>query len=195
VTLFVASGDTGADGCGNGGKTANWPGSHPHVVSVGGTSFHLDPNGILNESAWKGSGGGLSSLYLLPSYQKGLNPNFTMRAYPDVAFNADPKTGPRAWIHRESDQGHWVVVGGTSAAAPEWAAFAALAAEARSKLNRAPLGFLNPMLYSMPSEMKLKTFHDIEHGNNGYDAGMGWDPVTGHGSMKADKLLDYLNGL
>jgi hypothetical protein len=192
VNIFVASGDTGIDGCRNGTHSATWPGSQPNIISVGGTTFKLDSANALNESGWKGSGGGISDFYKLPDYQSTFQSPYKRRSFPDVAFNADPKTGQAIWTQYKTGAGHWMTAGGTSMAAPQWSGFMLLLQEARAKNSKKDIGFLNPMLYSMSSESRLNAFHDITQGNNGYDAQVGWDAVTGLGSLHANQLLEYL---
>jgi hypothetical protein len=67
----------------------------------------------------------------------------------------------------------------------------ALVGEARAKANKAPVGFINPIIYSMTAANQAKVLHDVTTGSNGMKAGKGWDAVTGLGSMQADALLDY----
>lgn len=85
-----------------------------------------------------------------------------------------------------------MTIGGTSMAAPQWAGFLALVNEARVKAKKQPIGFINPILYSLSSSDRAKTLHDITSGSNGYSAGRGWDAVTGNGSLQANALLTYL---
>lgn len=87
-------------------------------------------------------------------------------------------------------------VGGTSASTPVFAGMVSLLNEARLARGKAPMGFLNPWLYR-----HAHAFTDITIGNNrinrdgkpmryGWDAVHGWDPVTGLGTPKFDRLLD-----
>jgi kumamolisin len=198
VNILVASGDHGSDGCLNGHMQAHWPASHPDVVAVGGTTFTLDSQGALNETAWSGcgamsgSGGGLSSLYDLPAWQTLPGMPYTKRAFPDVAFNANVGSGQSFYGTQNGAQG-WMTVGGTSMATPQWAGFMALVGEARSLQGKPTLGYLNPIIYGMSTDLRAATFHDVTSGNNcGYNAGPGWDAVTGWGSMVADMLLIVL---
>jgi kumamolisin len=79
-------------------------------------------------------------------------------------------------------------IGGTSAAAPLWAA---LVARLNQGLN-ANCGFLNPVLYTKCANGVLR---DITVGNNGaYSAGPGWDACTGLGSPDGQRLLHALSG-
>ncbi len=151
VTVFVASGDTGAYGCLRAaqiqpatklsaaylGLAVLTPGSSPYVVSVGGTRLEVRKDGgYLTESAWAnplqrgGGGGGVSDSEPRPSWQQGpgvseqaLNPRGT-RQVPDVAGPADQNTG---FLVCWTDPGASAPrcpgpVGGTSAATPFWAA-------------------------------------------------------------------------
>src|SRR5262249_39836997 len=55
---------------GDGGNPGLWLGYNPYVVSVGGTTLSLSPNGaLLGETAWNGSGGGISKYESRPAYQ------------------------------------------------------------------------------------------------------------------------------
>ena len=83
-------------------------------------------------------------------------------------------------------------VDGTSASSPTFASVVALLNDARLNLGMAPLGFLNPFLYSATGTAALT---DITAGNNpgcntnGFTAVAGWDPVTGLGTPNFAKLL------
>lgn len=202
VNILVASGDSGSDGCGNGGTVAGWPATQPNAVAVGGTTYGVDGSGKLAETAWNGSGGGVSSLYDLPAYQSNFQSPFSKRSIPDVAFDANNSPGQDVWTSCIPNQAtgscthgapHWMAIGGTSMAAPQWSGFLALVGEARAKASKPTLGFLNPIVYALSSSDRAKTFHDVTSGSNGtYSAGAGWDATTGWGSMQADALLNYL---
>ena len=206
VNILVASGDSGAKGCANSSKfVADWPASSPNVVAVGGTSFSISNSGQLSEAGWSGSGGGISKFYPTPNYQKSsLSGQFNMRSFPDVSFSADQSAGQQVYTSCnpsrltgacKAGKPGWLGIGGTSMAAPQWAGFLALVNESRARAGKGPLGFINPILYSMSPAMKAKVLHDVKTGNNGYPAGPGWDAVTGLGSMQADTMLDYLTSI
>jgi kumamolisin len=109
-----------------------------------------------------------------------------------VAFNADPNTGEAVYIHMNGKLG-WVVIGGTSMAAPQWAGFLALVGSARKAKRKSGLGFLNPLIYGASSNLRSSLFNDVVSGSNGaYSASAGWDAVTGFGSMQGNALLQYL---
>jgi kumamolisin len=195
VNIFVASGDSGALGCGTSEIVADYPGAVPFIVAVGGTTLNVS-NNQPNETAWNGSGGGISQLYDLPAWQTGIGAAFVRRSFPDVAFNADPQSGQEAWVsyHKNSSDPYtpmWLTLGGTSIAAPQWAGFTALVNEARG--SKGSIGFLNPIIYAIAPADRANLFNDVTQGdNNGFSAGPGWDAVTGWGSMKASPLLTYL---
>ena len=209
VNIMVASGDSGASGCQNSTKkVAGWPATEPYAVAVGGTSYALNSAGKLSETAWSGSGsaggsgGGISKLYALPSYQNNFQSPYSKRSIPDVAFNANPSTGQLVWTSCQADPttgackhgtAHWMNIGGTSMAAPQWSGFMALVNESRASAGKAALGFLNPIIYGVTASVRASVFHDVTSGNNGYKAGSGWDAVTGWGSMQADAMLAYLS--
>src|ERR1035437_8943739 len=80
AVFFASSGDNGTG--------ASWPASSPNVIGVGGTTLSLSVDGSLkSETAWSGSGGGVSSYEREPAFQKNYNINRAsgMRAIPDVA--------------------------------------------------------------------------------------------------------------
>ena len=192
VTVLVAAGDAGAtDGSTNGALTVDFPASSPYVVACGGTRLVLTP--ARSEVVWNelaihegATGGGVSESFARPSFQSNVGvpaaPNgFVGRGVPDVAGDADPASGYHVVVDGQS-----IVLGGTSAVAPLWAALVARLNEALGS----PLGYLTPRLYD-PAE--TATFTDIVSGNNdGYTAGPGWDACTGWGSPNGMRLLAAL---
>lgn len=193
VNIMVASGDTGSDGCRDNTLAADWPGANPNIVAVGGTTFSYD-NNQRSEVAWSGSGGGISVIFNLPTWQQSIGEMFKMRSFPDVAFNADPKSGQAIYARTSSDSpADWLVVGGTSMAAPQWSGYMALVEEARQNQGLSPVGFLPPQIYGVTDQVRSGFMNDITSGSNGaYTAGPGYDAVTGYGSMQAANLLQYL---
>ena len=197
VSHFVASGDLGAYGCGD-GKTlsVDFPSALPNITAVGGTTaFQAVDGKYFKEMAWNGpieasgTGGGASRYYPLPSYQKGVaqSAGHGMRQVPDVAGDADPASGFSFIFQGRAGQG-----GGTSAAAPLWAGTMALINQDLKKRGLREAGFANPALYWMgqnSSKLPAPPFHDVTSGNNlANDAGPGWDFATGLGSMDAAAL-------
>jgi subtilase family serine protease len=171
----ASSGDSGAG--------TLWPAVSPHVLSVGGTNLLTGPAGTYaGETAWSGSGGGLSLYETEPVYQLGVQQT-GRRTTPDVAYDAEPRTGFAVY-----QGGTWQAVGGTSAGAPQWAALIALADQRRARLGLGPLNQAQNQIYDLPST----DFHDVVIGGNGYLAGVGYDLVTGLGSPVANRLVHDL---
>jgi subtilase family serine protease len=181
VSFTASSGDSG---CG-----AQYPAASPFVTSVGGTSLTIQSNGTyVSESAWNGSGGGISAFESRPSYQNGFNGN-SRRGIPDVAMVADPNTGVSMY---DQQVGGFIVVGGTSVAAPLWAGVVALANSGRSGTMKNA----DNELYNVASNAtKYATdYHDVITGSSGGSCttGTGYDLVTGLGSPVSNNLVPDL---
>lgn len=167
AVFFASSGDNGTG--------ASWPASSPDVIGVGGTHVSLTAKGtFLSETAWSGSGGGVSAYEKEPSYQSGYSiPKAGgMRAIPDVSYDADPASGFPVY-----HAGTWEEVGGTSAGAPQWAAITALGSGIDLQKLYADKAAPNAASY----------FRDITSGTNGScgylcTARKHYDYVTGLGS-------------
>ncbi len=206
-SVFAASGDLGAYDDGT-TLSLDDPGSQPYVTSLGGTSLATNGTGgpYAGETAWGvpysvsdpasgtggygiGGGGGFSTLWPTPSYQTALPLASAGRSVPDVALDSDPQTGYAVYTG-----GKWAVFGGTSAAAPLWAGFNALVNQGRAAAGKAPVGFLNPLLYAIGGSAAYSAdFHDITSGTNlFYPAGTGYDNASGLGSFRGDALLSTL---
>ncbi|KAF9006662.1 peptidase S8/S53 domain-containing protein [Cyathus striatus] len=84
-----------------------------------------------------------------------------------------------------SAQGHAVSIGGTSASAPTFAAVALLN-DARLAKGRPPLGFLNPLIYTLG----VSGFNDITAGNN---PGCGTPGFNYNMCLYADKVVQINN--
>jgi kumamolisin len=186
--FYAASGDDGSDDAGDGGTSVDYPASDPFVTGVGGTTLNVTSSNKWNtEKAWSGSGGGVSDVFSIPDWQSSVEQSQGggQRQVPDVAAHANPSPGVSIF-----SQGTWGTVGGTSAAAPEWAAFAALYNQQAAAAGDPDLGFANPALYQATSG-----FHDITSGSNGaFSARTGWDFTTGLGSYDAGVLANNLLG-
>jgi fibronectin type 3 domain-containing protein len=92
--------------------------------------------------------------------------------------------------------GAWTGVGGTSCAAPLWAAFTAIVNQARAAIRLSPLGFPNPALYDLSEGPDYAVdFHDIADNstNQYYIAVPGYDDATGLGSFNGANLLADLS--
>jgi hypothetical protein len=191
VTFIASSGDSGAG--------VSWPAVASDVLAVGGTSLTLDgSSNWSSEASWSGSGGGISpppgeTSVPQPSYQQGfVTQSTTTRAIPDVAYDADPATGVAVYDTQYAAAfpgvKPWLKVGGTSAGAPQMAALIAIADQGRALEGLAPPdGFAQtlPKLY----QLSATDFRDITSGSNGYNAGPGYDLVSGVGTPQANLLV------
>lgn len=208
-SFFQASGDRGAYGCLPFGDPDNLSTGDSDVfggiTSVGGTQVFLaQGGGYYQEAAWGepieqwGGGGGVSKLADRPAWQSAAVPGVQnqystgKRQLPDVSANADGISGWDVFIAGKEQS-----VGGTSAAAPCWAAIAALIDQDLAQNQLSPIGFANPALYtfaSNPSGLPAPAFHDITAGTNLYYlATPGWDYATGLGSPEVAALDDDFN--
>jgi len=170
IVYFAAAGDAGAE--------VNYPCVSPNVACAGGTSVNRDGSGnFTGESCWSGSGGGISAVEPLPSYQ-GLVAVNLKRGIPDYSAVAAPGTGVA--VYSSSYCHGWCVVGGTSVSSPLMAAYVNYAGNFRSntvaQLTQQYKWYgISPISYAM-------YYRDITTGSNGHPAGKGWDQCTGLGS-------------
>ena len=183
VTFVTASGDSGA------WSGAQWPASSTQVVAVGGTTLQTDSSGnSLSETAWDGSGGGLSRVVAEPSYQRSVQRS-GRRSTPDVAMDGDPATGVAVYtISPSTGQGSWAVVGGTSLSAQLFGGLVSIADQGRAVRGAGTLDGGSqtlPALYSISSA----DFRDVIVGSNGYAATPGYDLATGRGAPQGNSLV------
>lgn len=191
VTFLASTGDNGAPG--------GFPAYSPNVVAVGGTTLSANSSGTyISESGWSGSGGGVSPYETQPSYQHGtVTQSTTHRAIPDVSFDADPNSGvPICDSFTNGTSMPWMVVGGTSFAAPAWGALVSIINQTRVANGLTTLDGVSqtlPMLYQL-DQSTPSAFHDVTTGNNGHAAGTGYDLVTGLGSPVVNVLVPAMSG-
>lgn len=180
-----------------------FPSDSTNITQVGATTLSTTgPGGSWSsETVWNwgrqqgsyvGSSGGISTYYSIPGWQLGINMvtnlgSTTMRNVPDVALTGDN-------IQVDYNNGSTGIFGGTSCAAPLWAAFTALVNQQAAAANSPPMGFINPAIYSIGKGTNyLANFHDITTGNNfsrssptqfsavpGYDLCTGWGTPNGN---------------
>lgn len=218
---------------------AGYPATSPYATAVGGTMLYAGNGRISSEVVWNelgtlqqgrfyyggATGGGVSDRYRqIPSYQSGAgialqsanNPPTRGRCVPDLAGNAGASTG---YLVSQPPGSQWPIaaVGGTSAAAPMWAALMACLREAlNSTLNgNVPVFFFNDFVYATGTTAAFRdivggrafTFNPKQGlvpgaftavGNNrstladGYYAQKGYDLCTGWGSPNGSELLKQL---
>ena len=200
-SFFNASGDFGAY---TNAAEIPFPCASPNITQVGGTILYTDTNGdYLQEAAWQQGSGGIAASVGIPVWQMGLdmttNGGSTVwRNIPDVALTAQD-----VYVYFS---GQGTMTGGTSCAAPLWAAYTALANQQAAQLGQPPVGFLNPAIYSLCRGTNYPaTFHDITIGYNispasptnffatpGYDLCTGWGTPAGAGLINALTTPDPL---
>ena len=209
-TILAASGDAGSSDCYDPevsgsptGLAVDDPADQPGVTGVGGTSLVSDAANAPVETTWNsdgGAGGGGNSAYFAASSWQEVpaarssstsytcNGSQQCREVPDVSASADPNSGYAVYWG-----GHWEPIGGTSGAAPLWAALVADIDQGCAS----SAGFLDPTLYSSGA---ASDFNDVTLGDNSlfggsqYSAGPGYDLATGWGSPKAGALLALVSG-
>jgi kumamolisin len=177
-----------------------YPADDAYVVSVGGTDLVTASAGgpWKSETAWVDSGGGISPASIaIPSWQKlsgvinsSNRGSTTLRNGPDVGANADFTFYTCG--DQQACQANYY--GGTSFAAPMWAAYIALVNEKLGQTG--PIGFINPTIYNqnVNASTYAADFHDIKSGTSGsYTAVAGYDLVTGWGSPNSG-LIAALTG-
>ena len=192
VTFVAAAGDFGTG--------VLYPAASPYVTAVGGTTLNVTVKGnYLGETAWSGSGGGLSQYESEPTYQSLFNipaDSKNRRGVPDVAYDADPDTG--FTLFTTLPLVGWFEFGGTSAGAPQWAALMAISDSLRVALGKAPLSGADAALYSAATSDYSGTYNDVTSGSNGTcgvpvcTAVPGYDYITGLGSPKALNVANAL---
>ncbi len=194
--FFAASGDSSTWSR----RVEAWPADDAYVVSVGGTDLITASAGGAwkSETAWADSGGGISpDKIAIPAWQKlsGVinstnKGSTTYRNGPDVSANAN------FTFYTCADQTTCLAneYGGTSFAAPMWAAYMALVNQQLVADGYKSLGFINPYLYAFGVSSSYGTdFHDITSGKSGsYSAVTGYDLVTGWGSPNGVNLINAL---
>jgi subtilase family serine protease len=221
-TLFSGTGDSGAaqfncDGTGA-IESASTPASDPHVTAIGGTTLNADgeTGAYIGETTWTElptigcnppaldlpfdvncSGGDFSTIYSRPPWQASQVKN-PERGLPDVAFSAGVNAGVLT-VCSVCDGGPpaFFLFGGTSVGPPAWSG---LTVDTDQMVGH-DVGDINRLLYQIGQSSHARAdLHDVTTGNNdvaeiggaGFDAGPGWDPVTGLGSPDAANLLPDL---
>ncbi|HEV8065757.1 MAG TPA: IPT/TIG domain-containing protein, partial [Acidimicrobiales bacterium] len=219
-TFVVASGDSGSETCyrndGTTGLSVSDPAAQPYAVSVGGTSMTAATYPPV-ESVWNdggtpvfgdngAGGGGISTTWPMPAWQAGSRvpgiynkystgsvcdapAHADCREVPDVTASADELHGDTVVY-----AGQWTTIGGTSAAAPKWAAILAETNAYCAAKGLPAVGFAAPALYQIASNPQeyAEAFNDITSGNNdvlglhrgAYPATKGYDMASGLGSPR-----------
>jgi subtilase family serine protease len=224
-TFFVAAGDAGSTDCFDPEAeepettkelAVDNPSDEPFATSVGGTRIDSTNEYLWNDDEEGGAGGGgVSNYFAMPTYQSGAAAALGVaaagtgapcvvsggkcREVPDVSAEASPES---AYIFFAEEE--WKGIGGTSAAAPLWAAMTAL-------FNADPvcaghtIGFANPAIYGVAGSSYAADFRDITGAYPGektsnnmfsdaspYRVGPAYDMATGLGTPIASALAGSL---
>ncbi|KAK5099652.1 hypothetical protein LTR24_001311 [Lithohypha guttulata] len=211
VSVLFSSGDFGVGSNGtcfsNDGKNTSmflpaFPASCPYITAVGGTRNYPEEVAYDFRNGYV-SGSGFSNYFAQPAYQKdsgvvdkyidSLDGEFdgmynkSGRAYPDVSA--------QGYRYIVIYGGAVVSLDGTSASCPTVASTISLVNDALMADGQAPLGFLNPWLYTGAGE---KAFTDVVNGSSigcdsaGFHAAEGWDVASGFGTPQFPVMLDIL---
>jgi len=211
ITVFFAAGDSGAGGgCSISDADKfepDYPACSPYVTAVGGLKGGTVGKNPLGETVWIDGGGGFSNYsprqtwqstqvasYLSSNKQLPSNKDYnaTGRGFPDIAAQSVDFLVMRG--------GSEVAVEGTSCASPTAGGIFALLNDLRFQNNMSPLGFANPLIYTLASKYS-DAFNDCTSGYNkgctgtvseGFYAQAGWDPASGVGSPNYSGLAKYV---
>ena len=207
ISVFVASGDNGAENCPTGTQNVSEMAADPNVTAVGGTMFtpnyDSDGNdvGFVPEQVWNvapkppysggASGGGISAVFGKPGFQNGLTPNDNHRDVPDVAMLAGPPG-----VYLGDDDGGPVLDccwGGTSLTAPLFAGILTLINQNQGeRIGNADYGLyqLGPVENSSSVGLREVISGDNSfNGVPGYSAGPGYNRATGWGTADIADLI------
>ena len=213
-SFFEASGDLGAFA-----GAIDEPADVPYLTVVGGTTLNTASDGSwASEAVWltpamidpllgntplQASGGGVSLIYPIPSWQQGISMtanqgSTTMRNLPDVALVSD--NVDIVWGNDVIGESFDFTESGTSLSTPLWAGFMALVNQQAAANGQPPIGFANPALYAIAKSTNYSScFHDIKTGNNfnpsspgKYSATTGYDLCTGWGTLIGSNLIQAL---
>jgi subtilase family serine protease len=208
IGVYFSSGDDGDEVANLGHAAADFSATSPWITAVGGTSLGVGANGAaVLQTAWEtgkstldgsaytpaapgdflyGSGGGTSTLFREPDYQRGVVPPrlanvnraFPGRVVPDISMDGDPNTGflvgqTQKFPGRDGGvQYDEYRIGGTSLSSPLFAGLMALADD----LSGSAHGFINPSLYSLAGTAAITDVTHVKAAdvrvdyNNGVDA-------------------------
>ena len=207
--------------------TVTWPPSDPLVTAAGGTwlqygwtwnpssptdmSFTTTP-GSRTEAVWNepflpaAGGRGQSVLFPTPSFQGGISQSILdgARGVPDISWNAAVDGGVLVYLGFLGSSSGFYIIGGTSAATPQLAGLIALTNQVADMKGKQHVGWLNPLLYELPSsafnDVVPQTFGTVTISDNslygsgipGYSALTGYDLATGFGSPNGATFVNDL---
>jgi hypothetical protein len=204
------------------GKQAPWTPKVPLTEGIWNQGTFVEDG----ETVAAASGGGLSEAWAMPSYQSGASAALGVvnafsttggcgaaacRETPDVSALGDRDTGTVVYANsRAATPVGWETDGGTSAAAPIWAALTALT-NVQPSCRGLSVGEINPSLYALaglnyaayfrdiraPDPTTGLTYNDTTKGvhTGVYPVGPGYDMDSGLGSPLAGALAPALCAL
>jgi subtilase family serine protease len=232
---YFSTGDSGDNSSPTETPQPSFPSTDPFVTGVGGTTMGIGQTGnLVFETGWGslrdqivksttgtlsyveplpgtnfggGSGGGTSTAFTEPAYQKGIVPTSLSnggRVTPDISGDADPITGFQIGFRPITDNatlatGPYVnqTYGGTSLATPLVAAQIAIIQQA----THSAIGFANPTLYGL-DRILPSTFRDVKPAPNlqltytSTSTGLTWLVSTDHDtSLKTTNGYDNVTGM
>jgi subtilase family serine protease len=205
ITIDFSSGDASDEVVTAGARAADFPATSSAVTAVGGTDLRVNKHGKRTlETYWGtqkvpalagkwdfgkqaysgGAGGGVSTQYAEPSWQRGIVPNSEAtyggikagRVEPDVSMDADTTSGfviglTEAFADGSVGYGEYRI-GGTSVSCPLFSGLVALAVAANHGKG---LGLITPTLYrDSNSASKIKKLFNnpakapVSHGRSTY---------------------------
>jgi subtilase family serine protease len=208
--------------------TVNWPSSDPLVTSASGTWLqygwtwtpssptdlsYANTPGVRTEAVWNepflpaATGGGRSVLFATPSFQSSISQSVLKgtRGLPDLSWNAAVDGGVLVYTSFPGVRVGWHIIGGTSASSPQLAGLIAMTNQLADHMGKSHhVGYLNPILYTLPSgdfnDIVPQTFGSVTITDNalygsgiaGMPATSGWDLATGFGSPVARSFVHDL---
>lgn len=224
VTMLASSGDDGAGAlkadtsCCFPFRAVIWPSSDPLVTSMGGTQLNLDDAGnrLSPDIVWNGAGGGVSSVFRRPEFQRGVRGVVgDQRGMPDISMSAAVNGAVITFSSYPNPNGpnpttpnpRFHLVAGTSEASPLFAGIVALS----DQVAHQRLGFLNQRLYDLGAD-RARGVVDVTSGSNpitfcnancgtpqeqditipGFTATTGYDLASGWGTIDAARFVPEL---
>lgn len=227
TTATSSAGDNGSSDCYEQDQTTppavDYPTSSPFITSVGGSQIVLRrSNQRRFEKVWRdvnrtmvvngqtvptptsGGGGGFSTVYGQPWFQRRTGIDTEQRTTPDVAMHAS--FGP-AWpvylsrpvvaVQSQAPTGGFYAIAGTSASSPYFASSVALLAASQRLAGQPGLGHIAPALYDLRRNHPM-ALYDITRGNNDvYGVGCcratpGYDTASGLGAPAFDRFPQWI---
>ncbi|HKT22480.1 MAG TPA: hypothetical protein VJR06_07735, partial [Nitrososphaerales archaeon] len=172
----------------------------------------LTTAGSRTEAIWNepflpaAGGGGQSVLFSTPAFQSGISQSVLggTRGVPDLSWNAAVDGGVLVYLGFLGSSSGFYIIGGTSAATPQTAGLIALTNQVADMGSKQHVGWLNPILYTLPSgafnDIVPQTFGSVTIGDNslygsgiaGYPATPGYDLATGFGSPNGANFVNDL---